>query len=477
MLLPGVLPRAAYNEECDPDHEAVDRDHSRFGFLFIAISLSLCITVDILQYSMPLAFLPSVLEDRGHRPLEIASAIGIYYWMGFLGGLIITGYQFWRLLTGKSQIEGTTTVGVAKRQIKYLIVGLGIGAVSLLGQALSPNLFMHTFCRCIQGLCGAFIFFYTFLLSMNLFKDDQQVFAMTLASTALNVAEVLGGFFGAAVFDAWGQSAVFILLAVMSIANQVLLVGALYMIQGSGYRPVVCTNFGEVPRTLRAKFMKIKTLFSCRFSSSMLLISTAALIKAAIEEMLPFHADHEWHMNPMEIGWLFSVIAVSYIIAAAAAGKLWAVLINQRTAFAACWLILLGVFAWASFLVASLDKSKALLATALVIYGVCLGFTHTPAALLLSDAIEDKEGTEKDACNGMWNTTWEAGGSLGFLLGGLLAHNYAGQLNLLAAFAVVCVVVAILMVLMAGWTPSVPMDSPRKSEKVKRASGGYGALG
>ena len=36
--------------------------------IFMVTGLSLCITVDILQYSMPLAFLPSVLEDRPSRP-------------------------------------------------------------------------------------------------------------------------------------------------------------------------------------------------------------------------------------------------------------------------------------------------------------------------------------------------------------------------------------------------------------------------
>merc|ERR1719440_683117 len=98
--------------------------------------LSLCITVDILQYSMPLAFLPSVLEDRGHSPMRIATAIGIYYWTGFLGGLVITSYQVWRCLYEKHQ-EGQeiTTYETVCRHIKYLIIGLGIGTLTLFLQA------------------------------------------------------------------------------------------------------------------------------------------------------------------------------------------------------------------------------------------------------------------------------------------------------------------------------------------------------
>ena len=62
---------------------------------FIACALSLCITVDILQHSMPLAFLPSVLEDRGHTPMEIAATLGVYYWTGFLACCVLTAWQVW----------------------------------------------------------------------------------------------------------------------------------------------------------------------------------------------------------------------------------------------------------------------------------------------------------------------------------------------------------------------------------------------
>merc|ERR1719395_349596 len=88
--------QAAYDDE-----RPVRRNHSWPVCYCYACGLSLSITVDILQYSMPLAFLPSVLEDRGHSPEMIATAIGVYYWTGLLGGLLITAYQIWKMLYKK----------------------------------------------------------------------------------------------------------------------------------------------------------------------------------------------------------------------------------------------------------------------------------------------------------------------------------------------------------------------------------------
>merc|ERR1719221_921978 len=97
------------------------------------------------------------------------------------------------------------------------------------------------------------------------------------------------------------------------------------------------------------------------------------------------------------------------------------------------------------FLIASYHKTINALYMGLVMYGICLGLTHTPSALLLADAIEHEEGKAKDAVNGIWNTMWEAGGSLGFLLGGLLAHNYEHQLELMVAYALCCLGTACCM--------------------------------
>lgn len=201
--------------------EAVQRDH---GFIICALfigSLSLCIATDILQYSMPLAFLPSVLEDRGHSTIKIATAIGVYYWTGFLGGLLITSYQVWRVVRSpEDDAQGPTALATAKRGVGHLLIGLGVGTVTLAVQATWPRCHVHIACRFIQGLVGAFIFFYAFLLSVQLFRGRQQVIAMTSVSCALNVAEVMGSVLGAAFFESYGTRGVFFFLAGISTVNQ-----------------------------------------------------------------------------------------------------------------------------------------------------------------------------------------------------------------------------------------------------------------
>ena len=51
------------------------------------------------------------------------------------------------------------------------------------------------------------------------------------------------------------------------------------------------------------------------------------------------------------------------------------------------------------------------------LYGFSLGATHTPATYFIGAYIDSLEDTaSKDAANGIWNTMWELGGSIGFLL-------------------------------------------------------------
>jgi len=439
----------------DEGAHALNKNYSNWNCGLIACGLALCITVDILQYSMPLAFLPSVLEDRGHSTSKIATAIGVYYWTGFLGGCIITSYQIYRLYTGEGsdEEEHGMTVGTARRQIKYLIFGLLVGTLTLTCQALSPHYWVHTTCRFIQGFAGAFIFFYTFLLCAQLFQGQQQVFAMTAASTALNVAEVLGSFLGAVLFSVWGQRAVFWALGAASVVNQGVLIVVLYKIHGVP-NSAVSDNAPIRPRTqvdTDEGWQKLKQLLrSRRLALAVLLIATAAVVKGSIEEILPFHADHQWGLDPLGIGILFSIVAFAYISSAVITGQVWQYLRGHQVLFSASCLSVLGVAAWSVLAVVSYTKDTRALYAALLVYGACLGLTHTPAALLLADAIDHEEGAAKEAANGIWNTMWEAGGSLGFLLGGFLAHNYSSQLELTTVYSVCCVVSAGAMLMMAA---------------------------
>lgn len=433
----------------------LDRNYSWPKCIFMVCGLSLCITVDILQYSMPLAFLPSVLEDRGHRPMVIATAIGIYYWTGFAGGVIITSYQISKLFVEEEGNEEVVTVGKTKQRIYYLIVGLCFGTVTLMAQAWHPHCNMHTGCRFVQGLAGAFIFFYGFLLSVEMFTGPQQVFAMTAASTALNIAEVLGSTIGAWLYDSYGQTAVFGFLGTVSILNQFFLITMLFMLVPSHEVPQ--KNSSDSDTTLgtrpsdeelrRHGWKKLRHMLRGKqLATAVILIVSAALIKASVEEILPFHADHRWGYDPIKIGELFSVIAIAYIAAAVVAGRIWTSINKYQVLFSSLWMVFLGITAWCVFLTAGYYKRQEALKTGLALYGVALGMTHTPAALLLADAIEREEGRSKDAANGIWNTMWEAGGSLGFLLGGVLAEDYERQVSLMAAYAAFSVISAGTMI-------------------------------
>merc|ERR1719159_1860439 len=114
--------------------------------------------------------------------------------------------------------------------------------------------------------------------------------------------------------------------------------------------------------------------------------------------------------------------------------------------------------AWSVFLVHTYMKRWILLIVFLAFYGASLGLTFTPAALLLADDIEHQDGKAKEAVNGIWNTMWEAGGSLGFFLGGFLAEDYDGQVSLMAAYFFCCLCTAGLMLGIA----TLPRDGGRK---------------
>ena len=113
-------------------------------------------------------------------------------------------------------------LATAQRYIKYLVAGLGIGMLSVFVQACDPSLELHFACRFVQGFCGAFLFFYTLFLSASLFEDKpgdgQRVFAMTMASLAMEVAECSGSVLGPALYDSFGRRWNFTLNSSLSVS-------------------------------------------------------------------------------------------------------------------------------------------------------------------------------------------------------------------------------------------------------------------
>jgi MFS family permease len=433
----------------------------------------MCITVDILQYSMPLAFLPSVLEDRGHSPMMIATAIGVYYWTGLLGGLVLTSYEVWKMFYVKESHEvDITPFATVQKQIKIIILSLGVGVITLFVQAFMPRWHVHTTCRFVQGFVGAFLFFYVFLLNVAVFKGQQQVVAMTFASCATVLAELAGPLLGSVLFDMYGQSAVFWFLGVVSFVNQGMLVGVLYTIRpteevGSAApsrrsSPMLESTGPDEAAGMTAStrpqwwsflapqpgaWSKMKALLqNPTFICANLIITMAGVIKGSVEEMLPFHADHQWGYDPMEIGQLFCTTAVAYFVASALVAQIWISLGRFQIGFSSQCILLLGVTACMSFHVAFYYKRESTLFSAFAGYGFCAGLTFTAAAQLIAEVVDHAEGHAKDAANGIWNTMWEAGGSTGFFLGGFLAHHYSDQMTLTTWYMLCSVLVAICMI-------------------------------
>jgi len=452
----------------------IDRDHTWFQYIFILSSVSMCITVDILQYSMPLAFLPSVLEDRGHSPEMIATAIGVYYWTGLLGGICLTSYEVWRMLYVKEKHEvDITPFPTVKHQIKVVIFNLGIGVVTLFIQANIPRWHVHTACRFVPGFVGAFLFFYVFLLNVAVFKGQQQVVAMTFASCATVLAELAGPLVGSLLFDAYGQRSVFWFLGVVSLINQLMLVAVYFtvrpteeigtppsrscspMLAGagpdqaagvSGWGPPHQGWFSSVTPQPGAWTRLKKLLKDPTFICANLIITMAGVIKGSVEEMLPFHADHQWGYDPIAIGTLFCTTAVAYFVASALVAYIWTGLGRFQIGFSSQCILLLGVTAWMSFHVAYYYKDETTLFATFAGYGFCAGLTFTSAAQLIAEVVDHAEGHAKDAANGIWNTMWEFGGSTGFFLGGFLAHRYHDQMKITTWYLICTVVVAICMV-------------------------------
>jgi MFS family permease len=373
-----------------------------------------------------------------------------------------------------------TPFAKVKSQIKVIIFNLGIGVFTLFVQAYSPRWHVHTACRFVQGFVGAFLFFYVFLLNVAIFKGQQQVVAMTFASCATVLAELAGPLVGSLLYEWYGQRAVFWFLGVVSFLNQGMLVGVLYVINpttevGSAANsrassPMLAETAPESDELSKSgesrwdflkpqpgAWAKLKNLLqNSTFICAVLIITMAGVIKGSVEEMLPFHADHQWGYDPLQIGKLFCTTAVAYFVASFLVAQIWTGLGRFQIGFAAQCIFLLGVATWMSFHVAYYYKEETTLFGTFALYGFCAGLTFTSAAQLIAEVVDSAEGHAKDAPNGMWNTSWEFGGSAGFFMGGFLAHHYKDQMRLTTWFMMSAVVTSICMVVVSSRSSKVP---------------------
>lgn len=498
----------------------MDRQHSWPRAIFFAVSICLCICVDILQHAAPLPFLPLQLEEEGHSSHEIAAVMGGYYWMGFVGGLLLTTYQIHGLLWGTYHEPCWAAL---RNHIIKLGVGLLLGAATLLVEAKADDnkyASMHTIhlnCRLIQGFLGSFLFFYAYYLAATAFEGDQQVFCLTLATICLNVAEVFGPFIGAYIFSEFGLEVAYYVLAGLSLMNNFLLliVWLTFPVDPpsnpdektallddanatrSSGRSAGASGVGSAPSgTPRWDERDKEVLFKERLQrltnvatdpiliQSLLVIAPAAMVKSSFESILPLFGDSHG-FNVFQVGVLFTMIALGFIVASILVGYAWKHMSsNLQVGTVGTSLFLLGCISCIMLYSWGIDKEVPLggvidwvnhdhhymFYICLVVYGVLLGLTHTGASLYLGEVIEElQDERSKGSANGIWNTGWELGGSIGFFAAGFAStDSWREEQNVLTALGVavfISTAAFIVLVCRRKWlqAPRESLHTPRNA--------------
>lgn len=458
---------------------ALDKQWSWPYASFLASTISLCIVIDILQYSSVLSFLPQGLKDEGYQAHEIAAVIGSYYWAGFLGGTCITSWQIRKVIAHKQE---TLQWNHLRSHVINLIIGLMCGSAALTIEGMWPSMAVHFFTRFAQGFLGAFLFFFSFFLSIELFqaRSFQQRIALTMSTMSLHCAEVFGPFFGASIFMRWGPQTVFFTIAGMSCGVQLLLLAVYFTLPTNGEQ-VAETPVVENPETeallhrspkqrrrneTRQRWKELQSvLTSARLWRSVLVVAPAAMIKAALENILPLFADHKLKYNEFEVGLCFTMIAVSFLTTSIIISFIWGLMSeNGQNWFVTFFMVFLGIIS-STLLVAYMyggdcnlliddlfdstpdcapySRSKRLFWFCLVLFGVASAGCFTPAGYLIGDYVDSLDNAAtKDAANGIWNTLWECGGCLGIALSGLPSTRSWVQEQILMANLGMIIIIA-----------------------------------
>lgn len=504
---------------------AINREHSWPTAIFLIFSISMCICVDILQHAAPLPFLPQHLEAHGHDAAEIAAVMGGYYWSGFLGGMIITAWQIQGVLMRRYEEDQWDSLrGHILKLMLGLFIGGGTLLIEAKAHKVEGFTMhqVHLCCRLIQGFLGSFLFFYSYLLSVACFQGSQQVLALTSTTISLNVAEVFGPFVGASIFTNYGLAEAYYVLAALSVINNVFLAGAYFIMPrdpeiddivmpdersallparqspvpkttkapspgDSPAMPTVSTEVG-LPDTAPPAAASVGTqtqrlsrvLMNRTLLASIICIAPAAMVKSSMEGILPLFAGTQGY-DEYQVGQLFTLVSVGFILSATLLGYVWTSLRPfGRVALSGISLILLGVLAcvilraygidktptwYAEFFIWMNGSTRVMFYAFLVFYGVLLGLTHTAPALYLGEVLDslDEDAKCKQAANGIWNTAWELGGSIGFIAAGAPDTDSWRQEQSVLASIGSCVVVAAGVFFAVSWNATPPVET--KSSK------------
>jgi MFS family permease len=158
---------------------------------------------------------------------------------------------------------------------------------------------------------------------------------------------------------------------------------------------------------------------------SLAVIAPSALIKAEIENILPLFADHSMGYNTMHIGYSFSAVAIAFVISSISIGLAWDNLSHRwRDLIVGSSLVFLCIFSTSILPITKFTQNETVFMLSLGVYGIFLGLTITPSSFLLGEFVDSlKDAQSKDVANGIWNTLWEMGGSVGFFISGIPRSN------------------------------------------------------
>jgi hypothetical protein len=447
--------------------------------------------------------------------------MGGYYWSGFLGGMIITAWQIQGVLMRRYEEDQWDSLrGHILKLMLGLFIGGGTLLIEAKAHKVEGFTMhqVHLCCRLIQGFLGSFLFFYSYLLSVACFQGSQQVLALTSTTISLNVAEVFGPFVGASIFTNYGLAEAYYVLAALSVINNVFLAGAYFMMPrdpeiddivmpdersallparqspvpkttkapspgDSPAMPTVSTEVG-LPDTAPPAAASVGTqtqrlsrvLMNRTLLASIICIAPAAMVKSSMEGILPLFAGTQGY-DEYQVGQLFTLVSVGFILSATLLGYVWTSLRPfGRVALSGISLILLGVLAcvilraygidktptwYAEFFIWMNGSTRVMFYAFLVFYGVLLGLTHTAPALYLGEVLDslDEDAKCKQAANGIWNTAWELGGSIGFIAAGAPDTDSWRQEQSVLASIGSCVVVAAGVFFAVSWNATPPVET------------------
>ena len=113
------------------------------------------------------------------------------------------------------------------------------------------------------------------------------------------------------------------------------------------------------------------------------------------------------------------------------------------------------------------DKGITMFYICLAFYGFSLGATHTPATYFIGAYVDTLQDTaSKDAANGIWNTMWEFGGSIGFLFGSFPdSSKWWEEATYLAGLGCIVVLASIVFLSISSSCDSDLMRSARNRLK------------